>query len=64
MSWSIRGCESKGRLFAKNLPSPTGVQELREEHQLPRRSHWSVVISLHMIAPSALYQQGRQMRLR
>ena len=41
MSWSIRACKSKGRLFAKILPSSAGVQELREEHQLPKRCDWS-----------------------
>jgi hypothetical protein len=63
MSWSIRACESKGRLFAKILPPPTGVQKPREEYQLPKRGYWSGVIPLHMIAPSACINRHWACRL-
>jgi hypothetical protein len=36
------------------------MQKLLEENQLPKRSDWSGVIPLHMIAPSAcINRQGR-----
>jgi hypothetical protein len=44
-----RARENEGGLAAKILPTPSGMEKLGEENQLPQWSHWSRFIPLDMI---------------